>query len=240
MKRTLKHPELWLNKRNELPVDGDPNMDWLEMRSVLDQHMPVPGQVKKPYNPKAIKWLYKFLIAISSAVVIYGVVQLCLTKKQQAPVIHVPKKENRVIPAPVAHAPALLKPMGKPGSSGLLPKPVIVKGGTINYLLPGKIVGKTGVNSVLTAGNGKSLPDSAKALNSIAAAKATKFANDSTDLHQANTPVPVIKKSKPIPDSVAHTGKAAADSLSKTTRQKNKPGNSKAGKKKKRFLQVFF
>lgn len=41
MKDSLRDSKLWQQKRNELKVDANPEQDWGEMSSLLDQHLPV-------------------------------------------------------------------------------------------------------------------------------------------------------------------------------------------------------
>ena len=68
MKGPLKYLALWQKKRNELPVDGDPQAGWEQMRSVLDQQMPV---VNKPSGFKGFKMLPSLFIAFSAAAMVY-------------------------------------------------------------------------------------------------------------------------------------------------------------------------
>jgi len=121
MKKALNYPQLWQQKRNELPVDGDPNADWLEMQAMLDSVMPVTAVIKKPYNPKGIKGLYKLLLGFSTAVLIYGAVQLYLSRKQSHQRI-TPQKTIRFAPAPVVKDSA---PVTSPRSELSIAKPVV-------------------------------------------------------------------------------------------------------------------
>jgi hypothetical protein len=114
MKKALNYPELWQQKRNELPVDGDPNAGWLEMQAILDSAMPVTAVIKKPYNPKGLKGLYKLLIGISTAVVIYGAVQLYLSRKQSS---------QRIAPTLSAPAPIVKDSAAVIPSQGRLSRP---------------------------------------------------------------------------------------------------------------------
>jgi len=84
MKRALNNPNLWQKKRSQLPVDGNPDMDWLHIRDALDKRMPVSAPVKKPYRFKSTKWWFNGLIVATSAIVIYAVVQLYFSNKQHA------------------------------------------------------------------------------------------------------------------------------------------------------------
>ncbi|GAB3934596.1 outer membrane beta-barrel protein [Mucilaginibacter myungsuensis] len=44
MKNSLKYSKLWQQKRDELKIDANPDMDWSGMQGLLDQHMPVTTQ----------------------------------------------------------------------------------------------------------------------------------------------------------------------------------------------------
>jgi hypothetical protein len=85
MKKALRYPELWQKKRSELPVSGNPDTDWLQMRSVLDKQMPVSGAIKKPFRFKGSKWWFNSFIAVSSVVLMYGGVHLYLSKHTGGP-----------------------------------------------------------------------------------------------------------------------------------------------------------
>ncbi len=81
MKRTLNNPNIWQKKRGELPVDGNPEADWIQMRSALDQLMPVTALVKKPYRFKTSKWWFNGLIVTSSVIVLCTAVLLYLSNR---------------------------------------------------------------------------------------------------------------------------------------------------------------
>jgi hypothetical protein len=68
MKNALKNILLWQKKRNELQVNDDPQADWGQMQSLLDEHMPV---VKKPGGFKGFRTLPVILITFSAAAMIY-------------------------------------------------------------------------------------------------------------------------------------------------------------------------
>jgi len=106
---------LWQKKRSQLRVDGDPNSDWLQMRSVLDHQMPSSGLIKKPYNPGGLKWMYKFFIGLSITTSVSGVTYLSMSKKQHDPSITVSVKESRAIAGPTTNTKAvMLKGTGNP------------------------------------------------------------------------------------------------------------------------------
>ena len=67
MKNSLKYFLLWQNKRNELPVQDDPQADWNQIQSLLDKHMPV----KKTGGFKGFKTLPALFITFSAAAMIY-------------------------------------------------------------------------------------------------------------------------------------------------------------------------
>jgi hypothetical protein len=73
MKNSLKSLKLWQKKRNELQINDDPQQDWLQMQSLLDQHMPATNHsaVKKPSGFKGLKLLSKLFIAFSAAAMVY-------------------------------------------------------------------------------------------------------------------------------------------------------------------------
>lgn len=81
MKRILSYPELWQKKRSELPVNGSPDADWSQMRSILDKQMPVSGIIKKPFRFKIPKWGLHMFVGVSSVVAVYVGYQLYHSKK---------------------------------------------------------------------------------------------------------------------------------------------------------------
>jgi hypothetical protein len=122
MKKALNYPELWQQKRNKLPVDGDPNAGWLEMQAILDSVMPVTAVIKKPYSPKGIKGLHKLLIGFSTAALIYGAVQLYLSRQHNDQRI-APQKTIRFAPAPLIKDSTAVTPL--PNDQPVI-KPVVV------------------------------------------------------------------------------------------------------------------
>jgi len=71
MKKTFNYPELWQKKRSELPVNGSPDADWAQMRSILDKQMPVSTVPKKPFRLKLPKWGLHVFVGVSSVVAVY-------------------------------------------------------------------------------------------------------------------------------------------------------------------------
>jgi len=55
MKNSLKTPNLWQKKRNELPISDEPQKDWLAMQSLLDLHLPLLLTHPVATGSKAIK-----------------------------------------------------------------------------------------------------------------------------------------------------------------------------------------
>lgn len=55
MKNSLKTPNLWQKKRNELPISDEPQKDWLAMQSLLDLHLPVLLTHSVATGSKALK-----------------------------------------------------------------------------------------------------------------------------------------------------------------------------------------
>jgi hypothetical protein len=55
MKDLFKDPDLWRQKRAELPVDSEPQSGWQEMQSILDKHLPVLPLTATPHVSKLAK-----------------------------------------------------------------------------------------------------------------------------------------------------------------------------------------
>lgn len=82
MKKALNYPELCQKKRNELPVNGNPDAGWAQMRSILDKQMPVSTVPKKPFRLKVPKWGLHVFVGISSVVAVYTGYKLYHSSKQ--------------------------------------------------------------------------------------------------------------------------------------------------------------
>ena len=137
--KDLKHLEFWLKKRNELPVKGDPNADWLKMQAVLNEQMPSSGNIKKPYNPRAIKWLYKLLIGFSAVIAVYKGGRLLLSNTMHTPVTPISEKNLRVPPAISPVSTVKASPISSIDSSKLSPQRNISKGS----VMPAAVISKT-------------------------------------------------------------------------------------------------
>ena len=122
MKKTVNYPELWQKMRSGLPVEGDPDADWLQMQSVLDNVMPVSAVVKTPYSTKALKLLYKLLIGVSTAVIVYQGVKLLLSKNQRQPVKNTSERTTSVLSKPTAVDSVNLQGLPAADSNQLVPE----------------------------------------------------------------------------------------------------------------------
>jgi len=68
MKNSLKYLILWRKKRNELQVDDDPQVDWQQMTSLLDEHLPVE---KTSSKFKGLRILPTLFVAFTAAAMVY-------------------------------------------------------------------------------------------------------------------------------------------------------------------------
>ena len=71
MKNSLKYFSLWQKKRGELQIDDDPQKDWAEMHSLLDQHMPTSAVGETGTGSKVFKSLSVTFISLSAAAMVY-------------------------------------------------------------------------------------------------------------------------------------------------------------------------
>lgn len=78
MKSSLRYLMLWQKKRNELPINDDPQTDWMEMQSLLDTHLPVNG--KKASRFKKIKLLPTLFITFTAAAMVYTAARVVINK----------------------------------------------------------------------------------------------------------------------------------------------------------------
>ncbi|WP_259071526.1 PorT family protein [Mucilaginibacter sp. X4EP1] len=78
MKSSFKYLTLWQKKRSELLVNDDPQTGWMEMQSLLDEHLPVSGE--KTSRFKKIKILPSLFIAFSAAAMVYTSAHIILNK----------------------------------------------------------------------------------------------------------------------------------------------------------------
>jgi hypothetical protein len=97
MKNALKNFLLWQKKRNELPVINNPQADWDEMQSLLNEHMPV---VKKPGGFKGFRTFPAILITFSAAAMIYVAGNIYSLEKHNHAAKNHFHKGNPLRPAP--------------------------------------------------------------------------------------------------------------------------------------------
>lgn len=106
MKDLFKDPDLWRQKRGELPVDSEPQNGWQEMQSILDKHLPVlPVTAAPPISKlakiiKAVKAMKATSILIASLTVatVTGTAIYLIKNEQDKNTSHYqPKKHNRII-----------------------------------------------------------------------------------------------------------------------------------------------
>ncbi|MDB5146033.1 MAG: hypothetical protein JWQ57_53 [Mucilaginibacter sp.] len=106
MKDLFKDPDLWRQKRGELPVDSEPQSGWLEMQSILDKHLPVLPVTTAPHVSKlakiikAVKAMKATSILIASltvATVAGTVIYLVKNEQHKNTSHHQPKKHSQVI-----------------------------------------------------------------------------------------------------------------------------------------------
>src|SRR6185503_18550250 len=90
MKNSLKYFLLWQKKRDELPVSDDPQADWSQMQSLLDEHMPV----KKTGGFKGFRTLPAILVTFSAAAMIYIASNIYHLEKHHQAVTHHFRKGN--------------------------------------------------------------------------------------------------------------------------------------------------
>ncbi|MFC0518300.1 outer membrane beta-barrel protein [Mucilaginibacter angelicae] len=106
MKDLFKDPDLWRQKRAELPVDSEPQSGWQEMQSILDKHLPVLPVTAAPHVSKlakivkAVKAMKATSILIASltvATVTGTAIYLIKNEQHKNTSHHQPKKHNRII-----------------------------------------------------------------------------------------------------------------------------------------------
>ena len=81
MKNALKYLRLWQKKRDELPIDTDPESDWMQMHSLLDKEMPVAasGSDNTSGSSKGFKLTSLLLIGLSAAAMTYVITYVAET-----------------------------------------------------------------------------------------------------------------------------------------------------------------
>lgn len=106
MKDLFKDPDLWRQKRGELPVDSEPQSGWQEMQSILDKHLPVLPVTAAPHVSKAakiikavkaIKATSVLIASLTVATVTGTAIYLIKNEQHKNTSHHQPKKHNRII-----------------------------------------------------------------------------------------------------------------------------------------------
>lgn len=105
MKDSLKYSDLWRKKREELPVDTEPQAGWQEMQTLLDLHLPiVPVAPAAPVSKlakviKAIKAMKatSLLVASLTVATVAGTTIYLLKNRQHTEESHQHKNNNQVV-----------------------------------------------------------------------------------------------------------------------------------------------
>lgn len=106
MKDLFKDPDLWRQKRNELPVDSEPQSGWQEMQSILDKHLPLLPLAPAPHVSKvakvikAIKAMKATSVLVTSltiATVTGTAIYVVKTRQHEHVVHHQPHKNKQTI-----------------------------------------------------------------------------------------------------------------------------------------------
>jgi hypothetical protein len=84
MKNLIQYLELWQKKRGELRVDTDADADWMEMRALLDKHMPGNDDGGGGSKTGGIRLLPTLLVALSAAAMTYFTAKVVQTKPKAA------------------------------------------------------------------------------------------------------------------------------------------------------------
>jgi len=80
MKNLIQYLKLWQKKRGELQIDTDAGADWMEMRALLDKHMPGNDDGGGGSRTGGIRLLPTILIALSAAAMTYFTAKVVQTK----------------------------------------------------------------------------------------------------------------------------------------------------------------
>lgn len=119
----MKRTDLWQKKRSELPVNGNPDAEWLQMRAMLDKQMPVPNAVKKPFRLKMPKWGLHVFAGVSLVAAVYVGSRLYFSKNHHDPEKPGKEQTHHDSVAPAAHDTLLTRdtitPATGPSTSGL-------------------------------------------------------------------------------------------------------------------------
>jgi hypothetical protein len=106
MKDLFKDPDLWRQKRAELPVDSEAQSGWQEMQSILDKHLPVLPLTSAPHISKAakiikavraIKATSVLIASLTVATVAGTAIYLVKTGQHKNIIHHQHKKHSHVI-----------------------------------------------------------------------------------------------------------------------------------------------
>ncbi|WP_114938161.1 outer membrane beta-barrel protein [Mucilaginibacter endophyticus] len=106
MKDLFKDPDLWRQKRDQLPVDAEAQSGWQEMQSILDKHLPLLPLTSAPHVSKmakaikAIKAMKATSILIASltvATVTGTVIYIIKSGQHQNTSHHQPQKHRQAI-----------------------------------------------------------------------------------------------------------------------------------------------
>ena len=95
MKNSLKYLKLWQKKRSEMPAGEDPQADWLQMQSLLDEQMP---EVKRSPGFKGLRILPTMFIAFSAAAMVYMVSNIVSLEKHKHIIKHSRHHARRINP----------------------------------------------------------------------------------------------------------------------------------------------
>ncbi|MDB4905031.1 MAG: hypothetical protein JWQ63_4312 [Mucilaginibacter sp.] len=89
MKNSLRYLKLWQKKRSELQINDDPQKDWHEMQSILDEHIPVTSaEDDKPSRSKGFKLLSLLFFSMSAAAMTYVFTYKIVTKNHSHSAYH--------------------------------------------------------------------------------------------------------------------------------------------------------
>ena len=219
MKKTLNHLELWQQKQRELPVKGNADAGWEQMRSMLDKRMPVTGVIKKPFRLKMPKWGLHVLVGVSLVAAVYIGSRLYLSKKQNHPAKPGTQQIHRDSQAPAANhaspAPGAATPPTGIGSPGITP---VMRGGDTRF------TGQTKLNNDTAQKREHNTIDSIKAPVVLIA----PIRRDS-----------LLLPAEAIPQNLVRDSIGPASPGKKDVQKDTSKANKKTPKKKKRF-SIFF
>jgi hypothetical protein len=82
MKNLIQYLKLWRKKRDELRVDTDAGSDWLDMKALLDEHMPANDSPGGASPKRGISFLSTILITLAAAAMLYFAYRAIDSKKK--------------------------------------------------------------------------------------------------------------------------------------------------------------